>query len=123
MTLLALQPCGSSEFRPACICDMTLSHIGMACIVPVFALGMWMACFSATKGFRSGVILILVKWLFASVLPWRPACYAWMKSLTAIRIELVYQSGVFFRECSNVFLGSLGAKHLFGSFVKVVFLG
>ena len=65
---------------------MTRSATGMACIhvVPVFALGTWVACFSATKAFRSAVILIMVKWLFASALAWRPTCSAWMKRRTAI---------------------------------------
>ena len=55
------------RFRLACICDMTQLR-GLACIVPVFGLGTWVACFSATKGFGSAVILILVMWLFASAL-------------------------------------------------------
>jgi len=61
----------------------------MACIVPVFALGTWVACFSATKAFRSAVILILVMWLFALALAWRSACSAQMIGPTALTIELV----------------------------------
>ena len=83
------------NFRLACICDMTRSATGMACIVPVFPPGTWVACFSTTKAFRSAVILILVMWLFASALAWRPACSAQMISPTATRIKLVYWSGVF----------------------------
>ena len=40
---------------------MTRSATGMACIVPVLALGTWVTCFSATKACRGAVILILVK--------------------------------------------------------------
>ena len=109
------------RFRLACICDMTRSATVMACIVPVFvALGTWVACFPATKAFRSAVILILVKWLFASALAWRPTCSAWTKRRTAIRVQLVYCSGVFLRECSDIFLGRLGAERLFKSFIKIV---
>lgn len=95
----------------------------MAGIVPVFALGTCVACFAATKTFRSAVVLFLVKWLFASALTWRPACSARMICLTANRIELVYWSGVFSRECSDICLGSLSTERLFESFVKVVFFG
>ena len=111
------------RFRLACICDMTRSATVMACIVPVFALGTWVACFPATKAVRSAVILILVKWLFVSALAWRPTCSAWTKRRTAIRVQLVYWSGVFLRECGDIFLGGFGAERLFKSFVKIVFLG
>ena len=111
------------RFGLACICNITRSPTGMACIVPVFALGTWVACFSSTKAFRSAVILILVRWLFAFALAWRPAWSARTKGRTALRIELVYRSGGCLRECSDVFLGDLGAERLFESFVEVVFFG
>ena len=101
------------RFRLACICDMTRSATVMACIVPVFALGTWVACFPAIKAFRSAVILILVKWLFASALAWRPTCSAWTKRRTAIRVQLVYWSGVFLSEGGDIFLSGLGAERLF----------
>ena len=107
-------------FRLACVCDMTRSATGMACIVPVFAW--WVACFSATEAFRSAAILILVKWLFAAALAWRPACSARTLRRTAIWIDLVYRSGAL-RECNDIFLGGLGTVRLFESFVKIVFLG
>ena len=47
---------------------MTRLVTGMAGIVPVLALGTWVTCFPSTKACRSAVMLILVKWHFASAL-------------------------------------------------------
>ena len=62
----------------------------MACIVPVFALGTWVTCFSATKAFRSAAILFLARWLVALALSWRVAWFASTIGPTALRTELFF---------------------------------